>query len=45
MRLNIYNALNVNTVNAWTTQSGASCLKATAFIPPRFLEFGASYDF
>ncbi len=45
VRLNVYNALNVNTVNAWTLQSGASFLKATAYIPPRFFEFGASYNF
>ena len=45
VRLNIYNALNVNTITAQTLQSGPNFLRPTAFVPPRFLEFGVSYNF
>ena len=45
VRASIYNMLNANTVTARTVQSGANYLRATAFIPPRFVEFGASFNY
>ena len=44
LRASIYNALNANTVTARTVQSGANYLRATAIVPPRFVEFGASFN-
>jgi hypothetical protein len=45
VRASVYNALNVNTVTTRILQSGANFLRPTAIIPPRFVEFGASYSF
>lgn len=45
VRATIYNATNINTITARTVQSGANYLRPTAFVPPRFFEFGASYNF
>ncbi|MBI2835511.1 MAG: TonB-dependent receptor [Acidobacteria bacterium] len=44
-RLNLYNALNANTVTAMATLSGPNYGKATAILPPRMLEFALSYTF
>ena len=45
VRASIYNTLNVNTVTARTLQSGANYLRPTAIMPPRFVEFGASFSY
>jgi hypothetical protein len=34
LRLNIYNAMNVNSVTNWTLLSGPNFLKPTAIVPP-----------
>jgi hypothetical protein len=45
VRLNVFNALNVNTVTSWTVRSGPNFLVPTAIVPPRILEFSATYSF
>jgi hypothetical protein len=45
VRASIYNTLNANTVTARILQSGSRYLNPTAFMPPRFVELGASYSF
>lgn len=44
-RLNLYNALNSNTVTASTNRAGASYLRPTAIVSPRILEMGVTYSF
>ncbi len=43
--VNLYNALNANTVVSVTNRAGASFARPTAIVKPRILEFGASYNF
>jgi outer membrane receptor protein involved in Fe transport len=45
VELNVYNAFNVNTVQAWSNRTGASFLRPTSILPPRILEVGAKYTF
>jgi carboxypeptidase family protein len=44
-RVNLFNALNRNTVTALTVLSGPNFLRPTAILPPRTLEFSATYTF
>lgn len=44
-RVNLYNALNVNTVTGMTVQSGPNFLRPSAIMSPRIAEFSASYSF
>jgi hypothetical protein len=44
-RLNLYNALNVNTVASLTQQSGPNFLRPNAIVPPRTIEYSISYTF
>jgi hypothetical protein len=43
--LNLYNALNANTVTALQNRSGASFLQPLGILPPRLAEIGLSYRF
>jgi hypothetical protein len=45
VRLNLYNALNVNTVTSLNQQSGTTFLGATAIVPPRTAEFNLQFNF
>jgi hypothetical protein len=45
VRLNLYNALNVNTPIGLTQQAGASFLNATSIVPPRTAEVSLQYNF
>jgi hypothetical protein len=45
LRLNLYNALNVNTVLTVTQLSGRNFLRPRTIVPPRVAEFGVSYGF
>ena len=45
LRLNLYNALNINTVLRATQLSGSSFLKPRTIAPPRVAELSASYTF
>jgi hypothetical protein len=45
LRFNLYNALNVNTITAVNSRSGASYGLPMAIVPARILTFGASFDF
>jgi hypothetical protein len=45
VRVNMFNALNANTVTSRIVQSGATYLRPTAILGPRIFEFVASYDF
>jgi hypothetical protein len=45
VRLNLYNALNVNTVTGLTQQSGPNFLRATGIVPPRTAELSLQYTF
>jgi hypothetical protein len=44
-RVNIFNVLNRNTVTDVVRLSGTSFLKPTSIMPPRLVEFSASYQF
>ncbi len=44
-RVNVFNILNSNTVQALTMRAGPSFLRPTRIMPPRILEFSASYAF
>jgi hypothetical protein len=44
-RMNIFNLLNANTVTDLTRQSGTTFLLPTNILPPRLVEFSASYQF
>ncbi len=44
-RVNIYNAMNINTVTSRTVQSGANYLRPTGIVTGRTFEFGATYSF
>ena len=43
--LNLYNALNANTVTSLQNRSGASFLQPLAILPPRLAELSVSYRF
>jgi hypothetical protein len=43
--LNLYNALNANTVTALQNRSGGSFLQPLGILPPRLAEIGLSYRF
>jgi hypothetical protein len=45
VRLNIYNALNVNTVLSVIGQSGNAFARPTLITPPRIAEVGLTYTF
>jgi hypothetical protein len=45
LRLNVYNALNINTPLTVQQQSGAAFLRPLSIAPPRIAEFGATYTF
>jgi hypothetical protein len=45
VRMNIFNALNTNTVLSLTQRSGPSFLVPTDIMPPRIAEFSVSYTF
>jgi hypothetical protein len=45
LRLNLYNVLNTNSAIGMTALSGANFLRPTGIVPPRIVEFGASYTF
>jgi hypothetical protein len=45
LRVNMFNALNANTVTSLTVLSGPSYLRPTGILGPRIVEFVASYDF
>jgi hypothetical protein len=45
LRVNMFNALNANTVTSRIVQSGSSYLRPTGILGPRIFEFVASYDF
>jgi hypothetical protein len=44
-RLNVYNALNANTVTGLNTRSGVNFNRVTAITPPRLFELSATYAF
>lgn len=45
LRMNLFNALNVNTVLTVTQLSGRNFLRPRTIVPPRIAEFGVSYSF
>ena len=45
VRMNIFNALNTNTVLNSVRLSGATFLRPTEIMPPRIAEFSVSYTF
>jgi hypothetical protein len=45
LRLNLYNALNINTLLTVNQLSGQSFLRPTSIAPPRIAEFAVSYTF
>jgi hypothetical protein len=45
VRVNAFNAMNINTVTSITQQSGASFGRPTAIIKPRIIQLGATYTF
>jgi hypothetical protein len=45
VRMNIFNALNTNTVLSLVRQSGTTFLRPTDIMPPRIAEFSMSYTF
>jgi hypothetical protein len=45
LRVNLYNALNINTPIGMTQQSGPSFLNATSIVPPRTAELSVQYNF
>ena len=45
LRVNVFNALNVNTVLSLTQQSGPNFGKALTIVAPRILELSAQYNF
>jgi hypothetical protein len=45
VRVNVFNALNINTVTNRVVRSGATYLFPTAIVLPRILDFSASYNF
>jgi hypothetical protein len=45
MRLNLYNALNANTVTGTTFQAGPLFQRPTSILPPRNVEYSLSYVF
>jgi hypothetical protein len=45
VRLNVFNALNANTVTGVTARAGATYLKPTGIVAPRIAELSASFNF
>jgi hypothetical protein len=53
LRLDVFNAMNVDTLRTWVVRSGPTYLQpvsqgnnnATAIIPPRLIMLGFSYNF
>jgi hypothetical protein len=53
IRLDVFNAMNIDTLRTWVVRSGSTYLQpvsqgnnnATAIIPPRLVMFGLSYNF
>ena len=45
LRMNIFNALNDNTVLTLTRLSGVNFGRPTSIMPPRIAEFSMSYQF
>jgi hypothetical protein len=45
VRMNIFNALNTNTVLVLTRRAGATFLRPDEIMPPRIAEFSVSYSF
>jgi hypothetical protein len=45
LRLNLYNAANVNTITSLTQQSGPNFLRASNIVPPRTAEVSMQYSF
>ena len=45
VRLNVFNALNINTVLTRTVLSGPDFLRPLTITPPRIAEFAVSYSF
>src|SRR5439155_19738997 len=45
VRVNVFNATNINTVTARVVRSGATYLFPTAIVLPRIFDFSASYSF
>ena len=45
VRVNVFNAMNINTVTARVVRSGATYLFPTAIVLPRILDFSMSYSF
>ena len=43
--LNLYNALNANTVTGLQNRSGPSFLQPLSIMPPRLAEIGVAYRF
>ena len=45
LRLNVYNALNINTTLSLTQQSGPNFLRPVTIVPPRIAELSVQYSF
>ena len=45
LRLNVYNALNINTTLTLTQQSGPNFLRPVTIVPPRIAELNVQYNF
>ena len=45
VRVNVFNAMNINTVTTRVVRSGATYLFPTAIVLPRIFDFSASYSF
>jgi hypothetical protein len=45
LRVQVYNALNVNTATGVTQLSGPNFLRPSSIVPPRTTEFGVTYNF
>jgi hypothetical protein len=45
VKLDLYNALNVNTPTRLQPRSGSRFLRPLEIVPPRIAEFGVSYSF
>jgi len=43
--VDLYNALNINTIQNYVTTYGSAYLRPTLIMPPRFLKFSAQIDF
>jgi Carboxypeptidase regulatory-like domain len=45
IRVEVFNALNINTARAWNLRSGASFLIPTTIVSPRVVQFSTQYTF